>query len=401
MFDLVEYMWLRKYLKKSKSTEMTATPPLTFQSNGTALKNYRIYGNTVNGESVGDKTKNLLQYPFIFEDNREVNGITYTVNSDKSITVSGSFSGTTHSYYAFSPWWTNNTYNRIPLSAGQTVTFSCRGLPDDWEMIIGFCQSQTGTFDRIGSNVYVIGDNTYTYTADENCFIAFGIYQVTVSSQPGFTCYPQIEIGSIATEYEPYGCKIPVTCNGKDELKNAATSQSINGLTFMVNTDKSITVNGTATETVRLLLGGIRLIKNVPYKISGCPSGGSTNTYRLDPRYTTGSVLIPFIDTGNGSVYTSENDINLNIYIYVQSGYTCDNLTFYPMIRKTDIEDDTYEPYRNPITTNIYLDEPLTEGESISMSDTGIAIPTINGTNILTVDTQVQPEKVYIKYKEN
>lgn len=278
MFDLVEYMWLRKYLKKSKSTEMTATPPLTFQSNGTALKNYRIYGNTVNGESVGDKTKNLLQYPFIFEDNREVNGITYTVNSDKSITVSGSFSGTTRSYYAFSPWWTNNTYNRIPLSAGQTVTFSCRGLPDDWEMIIGFCQSQTGTFDRIGSNVYVIGDNTYTYTADENCFIAFGIYQVTVSSQPGFTCYPQIEIGSIATEYEPYGCKIPVTCNGKD---------------------------------------------------------------------------------------------------------------------------DTYEPYRNPITTNIYLDEPLTEGESISMSDTGIAIPTINGTNILTVDTQVQPEKVYIKYKEN
>ena len=399
MFDLVEYMWLRKYLKKSKSTEMTATPPLTFQSNGTALKNYRIYGNTVNGESVGDKTKNLLQYPFIFEDNREVNGITYTVNSDKSITVSGSFSGTTHSYYAFSPWWTNNTYNRIPLSAGQTVTFSCRGLPDDWEMIIGFCQSQTGTFDRIGSNVYVIGDNTYTYTADENCFIAFGIYQVTVSSQPGFTCYPQIEIGSIATEYEPYGCKIPVTCNGKNELKNAAPSQSINGLTFMVNTDKSITVNGTATETVRLLLGGIRLIKNVPYKISGCPSGGSTNTYRLDPRYTTGGVLISFIDTGNGSVYTSENDIYLNIY--VQSGYTCDNLTFYPMIRKADIEDDTYEPYHEPITTNIYLDEPLTEGESISMSDTGIAIPTINGTNILTVDTQVQPEKVYIKYKEN
>ena len=159
------------------------------------------------------------------------------------------------------------------------------------------------------------------------------------------------------------------------------------------------------------------MIKNVPYKISGCPSGGSTNTYRLDPRYspsggstntyrldpryTTGGVLIPFIDTGNGSVYTSENDINLNIYIYVQSGYTCDNLTFYPMIRKADIEDDTYEPYHEPITTNIYLDEPLTEGESISMSDTGIAIPTINGTNILTVDTQVQPEKVYIKYKEN
>ena len=57
-----------------------------------------------------------------------------------------------------------------------------------------------------------------------------------------------------------------------------------------------------------------------------------------------------------------------------------------------------YEPYYEPISTNTYLDEPLGEGESISMSDTGVSIPTINGTNILTVDTAVQPSKMYIKY---
>lgn len=64
-----------------------------------------------------------------------------------------------------------------------------------------------------------------------------------------------------------------------------------------------------------------------------------------------------------------------------------------------------YEPYGYKIpvvcggvTTNIYLDEPLGENESISMSDTGVSIPTINGTNILTVDTEVQPSKMYIKY---
>lgn len=67
--------------------------------------------------------------------------------------------------------------------------------------------------------------------------------------------------------------------------------------------------------------------------------------------------------------------------------------------------DVSYEPYgyKIPIvcggaTTNIYLDEPLNEGESISMSDTGVSIPTINGTNILTVDTAVQPSNMYIKY---
>ena len=64
-----------------------------------------------------------------------------------------------------------------------------------------------------------------------------------------------------------------------------------------------------------------------------------------------------------------------------------------------------YEPYgcKIPIvcggaTTNIYLNEPLGENESISMNDTGLSIPTINGTNILTVDTEVQPSKMYIKY---
>ena len=64
-----------------------------------------------------------------------------------------------------------------------------------------------------------------------------------------------------------------------------------------------------------------------------------------------------------------------------------------------------YEPYgyKIPIvcggtTTNIYLDEPLEESESISMSDTGIAIPTINGTNILMVDTEIPPSNMYIKY---
>lgn len=67
-----------------------------------------------------------------------------------------------------------------------------------------------------------------------------------------------------------------------------------------------------------------------------------------------------------------------------------------------------YEPYgyKIPIvcggtTTNIYLDEPLEESESISMSDTGLSIPTINGSNTLSVDTSVQPSSVYVKYATN
>lgn len=49
------------------------------------------------------------------------------------------------------------------------------------------------------------------------------------------------------------------------------------------------------------------------------------------------------------------------------------------------------------IATNIYLDEPLYENESISLSDTEVDIPTIEGTNTLTIDTTVQPSNVYVQ----
>lgn len=72
----------------------------------------------------------------------------------------------------------------------------------------------------------------------------------------------------------------------------------------------------------------------------------------------------------------------------------------------TDI--GAYEPYGYKIpvtcggtTTNIYLDEPLEENESISMSDTGLLIPTINGSNTLSIDTTIQPSSVYVKYAAN
>lgn len=59
-----------------------------------------------------------------------------------------------------------------------------------------------------------------------------------------------------------------------------------------------------------------------------------------------------------------------------------------------------YEQYVEPITANVYLNSPILEGESISKSDTNISIPTIKGTNILVVDTQVPPNEVYVKSRK-
>lgn len=56
-----------------------------------------------------------------------------------------------------------------------------------------------------------------------------------------------------------------------------------------------------------------------------------------------------------------------------------------------------YEPYHEPIVSTISLDTPLSEGESVSMAETGVQFGTIDGTNILTVGTAVQPSGVEIK----
>ena len=42
------------YRANAKQITLSGQPPLTFKANGDPLKNYRIYGNTESGESVGD-----------------------------------------------------------------------------------------------------------------------------------------------------------------------------------------------------------------------------------------------------------------------------------------------------------------------------------------------------------
>ena len=66
----------------------------------------------------------------------------------------------------------------------------------------------------------------------------------------------------------------------------------------------------------------------------------------------------------------------------------------------------TFEPYQEPKTHNILLSEPLAEDEYIDFreqkNDSGDivlmpAVITINGTNVLSVDTTVQPAKIYLQ----
>ncbi|MBQ8725246.1 MAG: hypothetical protein IJY74_06225 [Oscillospiraceae bacterium] len=129
----------------------------------------------------------------------------------------------------------------------------------------------------------------------------------------------------------------------KNLLKNTASTVTTNGVTFTVNDDGSVTANGTATDTAFF---------NIPYNhtgesksviLSGCPANGSGETYmfRAD---NAGTVVAR--DYGNGVTISPDVLATITyVAIRIQSGYTADNLTFYPMIRYADITDSTYEQY--------------------------------------------------------
>ena len=80
-----------------------------------------------------------------------------------------------------------------------------------------------------------------------------------------------------------------VDTGAKNLLKITAQSQTVSGVTFTVNNDGTITVNGTNSTDANIFYYLVQRgdavlrekILNKTVALSGCPQGGSTSTYRL------------------------------------------------------------------------------------------------------------------------
>ena len=151
------------------------------------------------------------------------------------------------------------------------------------------------------------------------------------------------------------------TTSGKNLLEVVATSQTINGITFTINKDKTVTVNGTANGNSILILNSFDFQNGETYILNGCPNNGGINSYKLDAFGQTGLSN----DIGNGI------DINIggqrNIRIVIFDGNSVNNLVFKPMIIKGS-EATEYEPYTggNPSPNPDYPQE-IKQVESVKL----------------------------------
>lgn len=99
-----------------------------------------------------------------------------------------------------------------------------------------------------------------------------------------------------------------------------------NGVTFTINSDFSVAVDGTATGGNAVLVlsrpGGYTMPEG-NWILSGCPEGGSGTTYNI-------TIAGTVSDTGNTAEFTAVTSKLVRLYIV--SGTTADGLIFKPMV---------------------------------------------------------------------
>lgn len=155
------------------------------------------------------------------------------------------------------------------------------------------------------------------------------------------------------------------TTSGKNLLEVVATSQTINGITFTINKDKTVTVNGTANGNSILILNSFDFQNGETYILNGCPNNGGINSYKLDAFGQTGLSN----DIGNGIGINIGGQRNIRIVIF--DGNSVNNLVFKPMIIKGS-QATEYEPYTGAIASpNPDYQQEIEQVESVKLQCTG------------------------------
>lgn len=331
---------------------------------GSSFNNFKIYPMFVSGDTVGKyepygampspdypseieniKGKNLIN-PNLPVGSETKSGITLTNNGDSTYTVKGTATKTTGIDLT--------TQNVIKLKGGTYYTNSIEVLSGTMDGNITV--SVKGKDDVTKFNYLNLGSTfkAQTKKTEEDLTIVRYNYYIAEGTTVDFTFRVQLEEGSVATRYVPYG-NIQIVETGKNLWKPFA-NETRSGITITQNADGSILLNGTATNDVFLK---IALNKSFNEKMTlgyNYKNGSISNaniyvrTRNADNKLVHNMLLYSSSKKGIGSS-TMNAEISYQD-ITVQKGATLSNVLLEIMLLKgtyneTNLPD--YEPYTEQV----------------------------------------------------
>lgn len=224
-------------------------------------------------------------------------------------------------------------------------------------------------FGEISDAINVLAGTETTYTpAEMASAILDAIPTETASGNPiHITDAANFPAESVVTTLEPvqdlHGYSKPWPAGGGKNLldlnitnlKNINTTgtwnnnvYTINSVTFTINSDNTITVNGTPSENTYIEILKEDLSRYSGMILNGCPENGSSSTFSMFMQLNQSPWERYATDNGNGATITTPlSEANSVVRCLIYAGYTANNLVFKPMIRLATVADPTYEPYSN------------------------------------------------------
>ena len=263
-------------------------------------------------------------------------------------------------------------YNTKASSSYQHVQgkYNVEDSSGKYAFIIG-----NGTSDTERSNAFAVDWDGLIYVNNEStgvnvATLATDIETLKTSKANTSDVYTKTEtdvkVADIKSDIAINKTTLGTQC--KNLLKNTAVTKTISGITFTVNTDGSVTANGTNSTSnyvnIVVFQGELEVGE---YILSGTPVNDNICRMHLGLGTADGYGTYLGVDSGNGYTFTVTEKAIYTVICQITNGKTADNITFYPMLRYADIGDDTYEPFAPS------LQEQIEENtNNISALNTGV-----------------------------
>ena len=286
----------------------------------------------------------------------------FNLNATPIRKVNATLSTTGDTFIATATSVNANVCFEIAVSIGQQYTISLQSLVRENPGGMGSAEYLKSIFISSTSYAdsadygYLSEGNDVTFTAKtEFVYIQFYVTYSFDAEKPATISVTGLQLneGSAALPYMPYfsGLKNAffkeIVSTGRNLIPYpyVTKTSTIKGVTFTVNNDGTVNVNGTATDGDALfyLVSAYNLSLSEECYFSGCPAGGSSSSYLLQA-YTSAPQY--YSDTGSG--FLAPANIDVAVVLVVRNGFTANNLVFKPMLNYGSSA-LPYEPYTQSV----------------------------------------------------